>query len=187
MMPGKIIDLTDSGLLESIKQNEKIAFKEIYKRYWSKLYIYAYNVLREKEICEDIIQEIFIDLWNRRNSVQISELSAYLYQAVKFRIFKHFRQSKYKDELLAQFDLLQTQYKIDDLLELQELHNQINDIIAKLPEQRRVIFQMSRNEELTNKEISEKLNISIQTVKNQISTALHFIRKSLRSIIISVI
>ena len=79
------------------------------------------------------------------------------------------------------FDLINTQYKIDELYEKEELKAQIKKEISKLPEQRRIIFEMSRYEGLSNKEISEKLNISIQTVKNQISQSLKFIRISLNS------
>jgi RNA polymerase sigma-70 factor (ECF subfamily) len=80
------------------------------------------------------------------------------------------------------FDLFVEQYAIDELYEGKELQDEINDIISKLPEQRRRIFQMSRREGLSNKEISDNLNVSVQTVRNQISTSLKFIRKSLKNI-----
>ena len=80
------------------------------------------------------------------------------------------------------FDLFVEQYAIEELYEEKELQDEINHIISKLPEQRRRIFQMSRRDGLSNKEISENLNISLQTVRNQISTSLKFIRKSLKNI-----
>ena len=79
------------------------------------------------------------------------------------------------------FDLVNTEYKIDELYEKKELKARIKKTISKLPKQRRLIFQMSRYDGFSNKEISENLNISLQTVKNQISESLKFIRKSLRS------
>ena len=177
-----ITDLSDCELLQSIKLDDKASFEQIYKKYWSKLYIYAFNVLKEREICEDIIEEIFIDLWTKRNDIKITDLNSYLYQSVRFQIFNHFRKSKYKKQLLMKFDALVEQYEIDELFEQKELQDEINDIISKLPEQRRRIFQMSRRDGLSNKEISENLNISLQTVRNQISTSLKFIRKSLKNI-----
>jgi RNA polymerase sigma-70 factor (ECF subfamily) len=81
-----------------------------------------------------------------------------------------------------EFDLINTQDQIDESYEKQELKNQIKEEISKLPEQRRIIFEMSRYEGLSNKEISEHLSISVQTVKNQISESLKFIRKSLNSV-----
>ena len=175
------MEFIEGGLLHSIKLDDKISFEQIYRQFWSKLYIYAFNVLRERELCEDIVQEVFIDLWTKRNKVQISDLHSYLFQSVKFQIFNHFRKSKYKKQLLMKFDLINTQYNIDELYEKEELKAQIKEEISKLPEQRRIIFEMSRYEGLTNKEISEKLNISVQTVKNQISQSLKFIRISLNS------
>ena len=167
-------------LLHSMKLDDTVSFEEIYRQYWSKLYIYAFNVLRERDLCEDIVQEVFIDLWAKRQDVRITNLHSYLYQSVKYQIFNHFRKSKYKKQLLMKFDLIQTQ--LDESCEKQELKNQIKEVIYQLPEQRRIIFEMSKYEGLSNKEISEHLSISVQTVKNQISESLKFIRKSLNSV-----
>jgi len=168
-------------LLHTIILDDTISFEEIYRQYWSKLYIYAFNVLRERDLCEDIVQQVFTDLWAKRHDVQISNIHSYLHQSVKYQIFNHFRESKYKNQLLMEFDLINTQDRIDESYEKQELKNQIKEVIYQLPEQRRVIFEMSRYEGLSNKEISEHLSISVQTVKNQISESLKFIRKSLNS------
>ena len=180
-MNSRTIVSNEDRLLKAIKL-DKTSFDQIYKQYWSKLYIYAFNVLKEKEICEDILQEIFIDLWAKRDNVQITDLNSYLYQSVKYQIFNHFRKSKYKKQLLIKFNLMNTQNGIDELYEEKELNVQLKDIISKLPKQRRIIFKMSRYDGLSNKEISENLNISLQTVKNQISKSLKFIRRSLKNI-----
>lgn len=182
MIPDKkIFDLSDRGLLLSVRDDDQTAFKEIYKRYWSKLFIYCYNVLHKKDVCEDIIQEVFADLWTRKKSLHIENVSAYLYQAVKFQIFKQFRQRKLIDHYSLEFDNFISDHKIEETLEYSELHNRVDKLISELPEQRRIIFKLSRNEELSNKEIASQLQISIQTVKNQISNALKSIRKSIKS------
>lgn len=175
------MNLTENVLRLSIELRDEAALEQIYKEYWSRLYIYAFNILREKEICEDIVQEIFVDLWLKRYDVQISDLDAYLYQAVKYQICNHFRRSKYKKELLLKFDLTEGEGKIDELYEKEEVKHYLSDLVSELPEQRRMVFQMSRYEGLSNKEISEHLNISLQTVKNQISQSLKYIRKSLKN------
>jgi RNA polymerase sigma-70 factor (family 1) len=178
----KITDFREARLLHSIKLDDRTSFEQLYKQYWPKLYIYAFNVLRERDLCEDIVQEVFMDLWAKRHEVQISNLHAYLYQSVKYQIFNHFRESKYKNQLLMKFDQINTQYELDELYEQKEFKAKIKEVIYQLPEQRRVIFEMSRYEGLSNKEISEHLSISVQTVKNQISESLKFIRKSLNSL-----
>ncbi len=180
----KKTSLIDNSPLQQIKINDRASLEKIYNQYWSKLYIYAFNILREREICEDIVQEIFIDLWAKRHKVKIYDLNSYLYQAVKYQVFNHFRKSKYKKQLLMKLNLINSEYKIDDLFEKKELKAHINKAISRLPKQRRIIFQMSRYEGLSNKEISENLNISLQTVKNQISASLKFIRKSLNNLYI---
>ncbi len=164
------------------KLDDKASLEHVYKQYWQKLYIYAFNVLREKELCEDIVQNIFLDLWTRRNDVQISDLKSYLYQSVKHQIFNHFRKSKNKKELYDKLVPFNFEYKIDELYEQKELNIQIKNAVSDLPEQRRIIFGMSRYEGISNKEISENLNIALQTVKNQISASLKSIRKSLKNL-----
>ena len=176
------VNAADDELLECIKFDDRSSFEKLYKKYWKCLYIYAFNVLREKEICEDIVQDIFIDLWKRRHDVQITNLNSYLYKSVKFQIFNHFRKSKYKEQLLIEFDLVVENSNLDEMYEKKELKIHINNIISKLPARRRLIFHMSRNHGLSNREISENLNISVQTVKNQISESLKFIRNSLKDI-----
>ncbi len=162
-----------------MKIDDKISFEQIYRQYWSRLYIYAFNVLRERQLCEDIVQDVFIDLWAKRHDVQISYIHSYLHQSVKYQICNHFRESKYKKQLLLKFDLMNTEYKIDEYYEQKELKAQIKEVVSQLPEQRRIIFTMSRYEGLSNREISKILNISLQTVKNQISKSLKNIRVSL--------
>ena len=178
---GRTMDIIGARLPHSIVLEDQLSFEQIYRQYWSKLYIFAFNVLLEREICEDILQEVFVSLWEKRHDVQISDLNSYLYQSVKYQIFNHFRNSRYRKQLLMKLDLMSTQYTSDEAYEKQELKAQIQHVISKLPEQRRIIFEMSRIQGLSNAEICENLSISPQTVKNQISESLKFIRKSLNS------
>ena len=177
----KTSDLIKSESLQPINLNDESSLEQIFRQYWTKLYIYAFNVLGEREICEDIVQEIFVNLWTKRQDIQIYDLNSYLYQSVKYQIFNHFRRSKYEKELFKRFELINTEYKIDEIYEKKEMKVHIKNVVSRLPEQRRLIFQMSRYEGLSNREISENLNISLQTVKNQISESLKYIRKSLNN------
>jgi RNA polymerase sigma-70 factor (family 1) len=182
MVQTKIIDISDEGLLQSIQNGDQKSFEEIFRRYWSKLYTYAYNVLKDNEICEDIVQEIFVDLWSRRNEVTILNLSAYLYKSVKFKIYKQFRQKQYKNQFAEHFEQFHDQMNPADHQEYKDLMSKVDGLVAQMPEKRKIIFQLSRYEELSNREIAEKLKISIQTVKNEISKSLKFIRESMKNI-----
>lgn len=79
----------DTDLSKKITAIDVKKFEEIYLRYSSKMLLYALNILKEKEVCEDIIQNIFIDFWSKRNSATIHNIEAYLFTAVKFQIFKY--------------------------------------------------------------------------------------------------
>ena len=181
MIPIKIVDITEVNLLRAIQNDDQIAFKQLFKKYWSKLFIYAFNVLNDKDVCKDIVQEVFVDLWQRRYDINVTDISSYLYKAVKNQIFKQFINSKFKNRILDDFDLFQAEINIESTLEYKELSKRVEELMAYLPEQRRNIYRMSRDEDLSNKEIAEKLNLSVQTVKNQISAALKFIRNSLKN------
>jgi RNA polymerase sigma-70 factor (family 1) len=184
MMPAaKIIDITDEGLINALQNNSETAFNELYGRYWDRLYLYTYSILRDKSISEDIIQDVFCDLWNRRNELDIERPSSYLYQAVKRQIFKRFRRKKLSSYFCDQFTEFISESKVEQIVEYKELNSRVEKLISELPEQRRIIFLMSRIEELSNKEIASQLNLSVRTVKNQISLALKFIRKSLKIVI----
>ncbi|MDR3626144.1 MAG: RNA polymerase sigma-70 factor [Ignavibacteriaceae bacterium] len=179
-----IFDISDKGLADSLKNDDQNSFKEIYKRFRPKLYIFAFNIINDRDVCEEIIQEIFIDLWVRRNEKEIENLSAYLYKAVKFQIYKQFRKKKLIDKHLAEFDEFTSSYNVEEHFEFKELFSRVESIIAKLPKQRRIIFQLSRDEGLSAKEIANKLNLSEQTVRNQIYSALKEIRASIKILLI---
>jgi RNA polymerase sigma-70 factor (ECF subfamily) len=176
-----IFDISDTGLFHALQMGDEKAFREIYDRYWSKLYRYAFNVLHEQEICEDILQEIFSTLWRKRRELEISNLSSYLYQAVKFQIFKHFRHSTYKQQLMDRLALFHYESGMEEKAEYRELADRLEILLSQVSEKRREIFHLSRYEQLSNKEIAEKLQISPQTVKNEISRTLKFLRSSLKN------
>jgi RNA polymerase sigma-70 factor (ECF subfamily) len=175
-----ISEVSDKELCDSLKDDDRSSFKEIYKRYRSKLDFFVYRIINDKEVCEEIIQEVFIDLWAKRKEKEIENLSAYLYKAVRFQTYNQFRKKKIINEHIEEFDDFIAQYRIEEQIEYKDIYNHVNTLISQLPQQRRIIFQLSRDEELSNREIAIKLNISEQTVKNQINHALKFIRNSVK-------
>jgi len=176
----KIIDISDDGLAKALGNDNEVAFSELYERYWEKMFLYAHNVLRDKNMCEDIVQNVFCDLWEKRNKQHIENISSYLYESVKRQIFKKFRQKKnnkvHYQEILEFID----DSRIEQTLEFKEVNYKIEKLIMELPAQRRKIFIMSRTDELSHKEIASQLNLSVRTVKNQIGLALKFIRNSFK-------
>ncbi|MEE9361711.1 MAG: sigma-70 family RNA polymerase sigma factor [Cellulophaga sp.] len=157
--------------------NKSLAFKEAYLNNWDKLYIYAYRVLRDKKICEDIIQEIFLMLWKNKQKIgNIENLSAYLFQALRFQIFRHFRDKKVIALDIVKFNNILLTNNTEDLLDKRDRELEISSHVEKLPQRCKEIFCLSRTDNLTHNEIATKLDISTQTVKNQITKALKYLR-----------
>ncbi|MEM1321513.1 MAG: RNA polymerase sigma-70 factor [Bacteroidota bacterium] len=160
------------------KQSEE-AFRLIYDRYWSKLYQYALNVLADPSVCEDIVQEVFVSLWQKSDRSEIDHLSSYLYQATKFQVFKHLRNGKISQRHLERITVLQTHNDTEEQLVAKELESEMIKLINRLPERCRQIFLLSRFEHRSNQEIALQLGLSVQTVKNQISKALIYLRQEI--------
>lgn len=166
----------DETLLTSLLEDDEDAFKQIYKRYAPRLYAAAYNLFRDKPLCEDLIQELFADLWIKRKNLNIKSLKPYLYTSAKNRALMAMRSGR---TMLSETALekLIADYATDDRLNIRELNDILNKSIDSLPDKCREIFRLSRNEHLSNKEIAERLNISIKTVENQMTIALRRLRE----------
>jgi RNA polymerase sigma-70 factor (ECF subfamily) len=172
---------SDNDLLLLIRQNSnEMAFTEIYNRYWEQLFAIAYNRIRELQPAEDIVQDVFMSLWNNRQKSEVSVLQHYLAAAVKYMTLAYLRKSgkmvtDSEDVLHAlQSESLEQQLKYKELLHI------IQKETDKLPERCRLIFRYSRQEGLSTRQIAQELNISPRTVETQISKALRVLRETIR-------
>ncbi|MBD1428880.1 RNA polymerase sigma-70 factor [Sphingobacterium litopenaei] len=173
----------DLQLLISNDRNQS-AFQELYNRYWDKIFASCNNRLQDVEAAEDIVQDIFISLWQHPNLPQIQNLSAYLFQATKFSVIKYLnRISRYDSINPLEFGVLDRldQMDLNEALNYKEMHYILMQGVEQLPPQTKLIFRYSRIDHLNSKEIAEKLEISPRTVENQISKALKVLRKILRN------
>lgn len=173
--------LSDKYLLELLKSDDKKAFTEIYERYHSLLYIYANKKLDNNIESRDIIQDILMNIWNKRDVLSITgTLRSYLFTAVRNRIldiFSHQQvEEKYMDSLQ---NLIQTSSPSDYMIREKELHAIIEFEINAMPPRMREIFTLSRKEWLSNNEIAHKLDISQNTVETQMKRALRLLRLKL--------
>jgi len=180
MQKGKVFysQRTDEELFQLIKENDTTAFRELYQRYWPALVNKAYKRLDIIEKAEDIVQTIFIDLYQRRESIEFAHsFKAYLYQALKFRVLNEFRDQAQKEKY-RKSGFFYDACKIDlaNHLEAKELEVKIQKIVNGLPEKCRQIFLLSRKENKSNADISRDLNISVSTVEKHIGRALKTFR-----------
>lgn len=165
-------------LIGALCGGSKIAFEKLYNRFWDRLYLAAYNIIRDKQVCEDIVQEIFCQLWMRRSSLAIKNLEAYLFTAVRFQVFRCINDKKCRNNFVMELSTLPADF-FNSQRSNKEIEEALKSGIEKLPEKCGEIFHLSRQEHLSNKEIALRLNISIKTVENQITIAIKKMRKHL--------
>lgn len=175
---------TDEGNGESIaawNAGEERAFATIYDTYWSQLLAIAYRLTGDKEQSEEIVQEVFVSLWRRRNEVKIETVSAYLATAVKFSCFKMIQRTRRQRELQEQFAVVDL-YEEEQAIDARFLKEYLDGVVEELPERCRLVFRMSREQMMSHKEISAELAISQKAVEAQISKALKVLKLNLRKV-----
>jgi RNA polymerase sigma-70 factor (ECF subfamily) len=174
--------LTDEMLLLYLRTGDEKAFREIYQRYWKKLYSTALRKIQLSNVAEEIIQDIFLRLWERRNSLQVEQLEAYLFSAVRYSVINHIKsilvQERYAD--YAQVHFTEISCTTEEQMELDELMNAVEQQLNDLPEKTRRIFRMNRLEYQSVKEISGKLKVPERTVEYHLSQAIKSLRFYLR-------
>ncbi len=171
--------MSDDTYLKLISNGDKEAYTALYKKYWEKLYISAYTILKNNHMAEDIVQEVMISLWLRRKDLQIENLNAYLHQSTRFQIFKTIR--KNNNMPLTSLDMIKLSIPNDaeSNLKIEEINNSLKKTISELPSRCQEIYILRRTEGLTVKEISLRLGLSPKTVENQLTIAFNKIRKQL--------
>lgn len=174
---------SDSELFDLLSVRDELAFAIIYERYWGLLYTHAFKMVREEESSKDIVQEIFINLWNATAQKLIlnSSLRNYLFVAARNRILNLIRNQKVRRDYIGLFSLYIDEHvnTTIEILQEKELMQQLDEIIDSFPPRMKEIFQLSRTHFRTHKEISDELGISEATVARQISNALAILRDRL--------
>jgi len=178
---------TDTELFDLVKEGSAKAFSEIYDRYWALLYKHAYRLLKDKELAQDVVQEVFLNLWDKINVIDIQfSISPYLYRAVRNKVLNLIQKDKVKDNYTQSFinfvanSEAITDYRLRERL----LKEKIEKEVAALPSKMREVFKMSRIQNMSHKQIAEKLNLSDKTVKKQMSNAIHILRIKLGGFLI---
>lgn len=173
---------SDLILINRLRNGDESALTELYNKFWQSLFVSSYNVLKDKELCEDIIQDIFMNIWHNREKLEINiSLKGYMYACARYQVFNQFKKNKDKIhvELFEDLDKRFQHSTPETQLMHEELLEQINSIVEALPEKCQLVYKLSREEQLSHKEIAERLDISTKTVENHITKALHVIRLSM--------
>jgi RNA polymerase sigma-70 factor (family 1) len=173
---------TDQELIYLLKDNSRPAFTQIYDRYQGLLYIYACKITKDESEAEDIVQEVLFYLWDKRNVISFEHsLSSYLYSAIRYKFFNLIDRKKVRTDYAQSFQnfINRETTQADFSVREKEMVRLIEKEISLLPEKMREVFELSRKNHLSHKEIAEKLDITEKTVKNQVNNALKTLRVKL--------
>ena len=175
---------TDNELLESLKSNDEKAFRTIYARYVKRCFGLALQKIRSREAAEEITQNIFISLWERRSVLVIQNLESYLMVSVKYQVI-NFIESKLTREKFAL--TLPPQYEGENTVEnaifLKDLSLALEKALSELPEKTQEVYRLSRFDNLSGREIAERIGLSEKSVEYHISQSLKFLRQQLKDFI----
>ncbi|MEJ2004870.1 MAG: RNA polymerase sigma-70 factor [Cyclobacteriaceae bacterium] len=173
---------------ERIKNGDRAAFEELFHTYYASLCRFAFKYVRDTDEAEEIVQDTYVNFWNRRNEIKIeASLKSYLFTAVRNKCLNHIKHDGVVREH-AQF-VLETHSESDhnDSMVTDELASRIKAAVESMPEQRKRIFRMSRDEGLRYREIADHLQISVKTVENHMGKALQYLRLELSDFLVLII
>lgn len=168
----------DTILFDEIRNGNERVFNQIFDNYYPCLCFYTNKYLNDFDLSRSVVQQVFVDLWIKRDRLQVVSLKSYLFQSARNASLDIIKHRKTEKRYLSTFQKIES-FQDDDFLEEAELADKINKAIQLLPERCRVIFMMCRFEELKYADIAKRLNISVKTVEMQVSIALKRLRNEL--------
>lgn len=175
--------LNEKNHIRQLKKGSIASYEWLYRRYNRKLYGFVYNVSKgDVYLCEEIVQDVFVKIWEKKESLDEDKSFSPFLCTIAKNMLLNLYQRRMLEYLYQEYIESVPVYELaqpDDELDVCFLKNHINNLIRQLPPAREKIFKMSRIDNLSNQEISEKLNISKNAVELQVSRALAFLRKQL--------
>jgi RNA polymerase sigma-70 factor (family 1) len=174
--------LADHMLVRLLHADDEIAFKQIYKKYWRALFLNVLKKVRVSQIAEELVQNVFVSLWEKRQNLKIRELAPYLQTAVKYQAINYIKSSILHKSVMSSMAL---DFPLDEnnsasTLLTHELELVIDRAIRHLPEKTQQIFRLSHLENRSNSEISKSLQISEKAVEYHITRSLRILRFQLK-------
>ncbi|MFD2582395.1 RNA polymerase sigma-70 factor [Pedobacter vanadiisoli] len=173
---------SDAELIALLRDEDHNAFTEIYRRFWDKIFVLAFNRLKDQAEAEEIVQEVFLSLWKRRETLQVQySLNTYLSTAVKYQIIN--RQSRNYLKTQSDLSLASLPEQGIDSTQLwfseRELKRQLDYHVEQLPEKCRLVFKLSRELYLSNAEIAQQMGVTEKAVEAHITRALKVLKGKL--------
>lgn len=176
------------GWIEKIRSGDKAAFKKLFEEYYPKLYWFVNRYVMSEENADDIVKELFIELWQRKDRFVIqSSLNAYLYASARNRAFNYLRSKQSREKYLTIRSIEDEELTIiksptknpSEVLEIKELIEAVQKAIELLPGRTKLVFTLHRDDGLSYSEIAQVMEISVKTVENQMARAFRILRNKL--------
>ena len=176
-----------SVLTEALKMGDRHAFEYIYRNYWYRIFLVAYRKTKSKEIAEELVQELFLNLWKKKESLQIHQLENYLFTCIKNSILAYFESQSIKSRYIAstKTEIANAYHEAEQNISLYEINSALNKGLDSMPEKTKKVFQMSRFENLSIHEIAAKLKLSEKAVEYHLTKSLKLLKTLLKDFIIS--
>lgn len=184
-------NLSDQELWNAFRQNDENAFRLLFDRYWSRLFTTAFQYIKDREVCSEIVHDIFLNLWKNRQVLEIKSFKSYLTASTRYHTYR--RLKKAGSSPLQYTDAWEEIHHHTSLnggeehIRSRELKNKVSHHLQFLPKRCREIFILSRMEHLSNEEIASRMRISKRTVENQITSALRYFRVVLKDIFMFIV
>ncbi|UXP31370.1 RNA polymerase sigma-70 factor [Reichenbachiella agarivorans] len=182
------MQISEEDILGRIASDDQGAFEQIFRLYYKDLSRYCLKYVRDEHVAEELVQEVFINIWDRRYSLKINtSVKAYLFTAVRNRSFNYIKLQIPKEQRKVDVDGMvdlsgSLSENREEELEFEELQVYVQNAIDSLPPKCQLIFNLSRNAGMSYKEIAEELDLSVKTVENQVGLALKKLRVQLHPI-----
>ncbi|MCL6524931.1 MAG: RNA polymerase sigma-70 factor [Thermoflavifilum sp.] len=175
--------LSAEDLLQLMQQDDAEAFKELYTRYWLRLLISAQKRLQQREAAEEAVQTLFEGLWKNRRQIHIhTSLENYLFASIRYIVLRMLYQQMQQQLSIDHAGSLEAPESPEQQVLMKDLHQYIEQVVQTLPERCRRVYQLSRHEFKTHKEIAELMGISEKTVENHLTKALQVIKTRLHQL-----
>lgn len=173
---------SNSQLVDGLKAGDQEAFAHIYRIYWHKVFMVAYRKTKSRETAEELVQNLFVNLWNKHEKLQINQLENYLFTCIKNAVIRHYESQVVEQKYLDYQKHLPVSHDrhTEETISLNELNSALEDGLLKLPEKSRTIFKLSRFENRSTHEIATELNVSEKVVEYHITKSLKLLRHLLK-------
>ncbi len=170
------------NLIHQLNTGNELVFEKVFKQYFKALQNYAYTILNDLDVAEEMVQNVFLKIWEKREKLpQDANIGSYLYKSVYHESLNWLRHEKVKfsHQEHTLYSMKNETDNTADRIKMKQLEEHLQKALNDLPQQCRTIFQMSRFDELRYREIADELGISVKTVENQMGKALRLMRLKL--------